>query len=1177
MNVRVRTSAMTRVGCMLGATALTLAALPLLAQTAGQTVADDCSLINGKVPPNCQAPNRDVVVQTIPGENTELDRQNIPAPEGFMITLDGRPVNGDKQMLDLIRRTDLALERADIQVTFDGLSVKPRLDLEVLGQEKAFDPGDLVGFQSATNYPSFLTRGEVRIIDLKARGGPRTLTVVPVDPNGQVTVRLPEGKELVAVHRVYDSRGRYDETVPVTLSRRDDRGQTDGVEEGSDATARRTIPVSGGAVTVYGKHIAPGAQVQTLGEVIRPAPGGDFVIQRILPAGMHSVDVNVTGGGENIGLTREIEIPRSEWFYVGVADLTFGWSNQNGTKDNYQRGRLGFYVKGKTARGVNITASADTGEGDLDTLFRDLDQKDPRSLILRIDPDDYYPVYGDDSTFEEDAPTSGRFYLKLEKDGNHILWGNFKTSIGGTTYLRSERTLYGLQGKWATAAQTDKGEPRASVIAYGASPDNLPQRDIFLGTGGSVYFLQQQDLSIGSETVSIEVRDPVTGRVVSRQPLIFGRDYDINYIQGVVTLTRPLSGTTGGGVVTGGANQVNLVVQYEWTPTAFNVNGLSYGARAEAWLTDNVRIGVTGQIETTATADQHAAGVDLRWELNEDTYAELEYAKSDGPGFSSSFSSNGGLNVNTNPAVAGTGDALRFEARSALHDMGLATDGFVGGYFEDRQGGFSSIDYQVASDEKLWGIYGEVQPSDDLRLAFNYDDYSSVSGKTERTGGAEAEFRVSERLKYTVGLEHTDKTGSTQNGQRTDVAVKATVTQSDALEWYVFGQGTIAHKGLKRNDRIGAGAKAELGGGWSAEGEISDGSLGLGGKALFTREDASNQSYYFGYELDPNRDLDNLTLVGRDKGRFVLGGKRQISSSVAAYGENTYDLFGQRRSLTSAYGVDYSPDEYRTYSGTIELGRVSDPATGDYDRKGLSFSARYEDSERLTATGRIELRRDRGKSVGVNRDSDTVVVKGTARWKLNEAERLLFNLDAAVTDSDQTALPDGKLVDASVGYALRPVTNDRLNVLFKYRFLYDMYGQTVNGKTATGPRQKSHVLTVDAEYDVDRNWTVGGKLGFRLSDTAQTANALFSANDAWLAVATARYHIVHEWDALLEARVFGAVQSQTTEYGALAALYRQFGNNFEVGVGYNFGQFSDDLTDLTQDDKGVFLNLVAKF
>ena len=76
---------------------------------------------------------------------------------------------------------------------------------------------------------------------------------------------------------------------------------------------------------------------------------------------------------------------------------------------------------------------------------------------------------------------------------------------------------------------------------------------------------------------------------------------------------------------------------------------------------------------------------------------------------------------------------------------------------------------------------------------------------------------------------------------------------------------------------------------------------------------------------------------------------------------------------------------------------------------------------------------------------------------------------------------------------------------------------------------------------------------------------------------TARYHIVHEWDALIEARAWRAVQAQTTEVGLLGAVYRHFGNNVQVGVGYNFGNFSDDLTDLVQDDKGAFVNLIAKF
>jgi hypothetical protein len=32
----------------------------------------------------------------------------------------------------------------------------------------------------------------------------------------------------------------------------------------------------------------------------------------------------------------------------------------------------------------------------------------------------------------------------------------------------------------------------------------------------------------------------------------------------------------------------------------------------------------------------------------------------------------------------------------------------------------------------------------------------------------------------------------------------------------------------------------------------------------------------------------------------------------------------------------------------------------------------------------------------------------------------------------------------------------------------------------------------------------------------------------------------------------------------------------KLGIGYNFGAFSDDLRDLVHDDHGVFINLVGK-
>jgi hypothetical protein len=163
------------------------------------------------------------------------------------------------------------------------------------------------------------------------------------------------------------------------------------------------------------------------------------------------------------------------------------------------------------------------------------------------------------------------------------------------------------------------------------------------------------------------------------------------------------------------------------------------------------------------------------------------------------------------------------------------------------------------------------------------------------------------------------------------------------------------------------------------------------------------------------------------------------------------------------------------------------------------------------------------------------------------------------------------------GYALRPVTNERLNILISYRYLFDDVGQRLDDVDRLGPRQRSHIGNLAVSYDLNPQWTLGGKIGFRLSETAADDVSPFVANDAWLAVANARYHLVHDWDALIEVRALGTVQGETRDIGVLGAVYKQVGNNLQIGTGYNFGSFSDDLSDLTQDDRGAFINLVAKF
>ena len=1168
----------------LAASHLALAAALSHAPTLGVAQDRNCALEDGALPQDCVRDNSDIVVVQPVGENASIVvAPPVGAANGFSVRVNGQPIKSDTKVENVARRVDETLAEAQVQVVFDGLGVSPRLDLEVVGEPRAFGRGETVTLQSALNYPAFVTRGELRVVNLSAAGGAQTVSIVPIEPGGQARLVVPAGDDIVVVHRVYDANGRYDETFAVPLSRPDDRQRVDGVEEGANTAAVRRIPIRGGAVTVSGSALAQGAQVRTLGETLRPDPSGGFVIQRILPTGDYDVNVAIAGPGQApFDQTRSVEIPKSEWFYAGIADLTVGRRELGDDKETFNRGRFAIYVDGRTETGLEITGSLDTGEGPLNEIFRELDEKDPRSTIQRVDPRDVYPTFGDDSTLVDNTPTDGKIYLRLEKQGNFVQWGNFTSQLGGNAYVRNERTLYGLSGQYATPETRANGEAVARFDIYAAQPDRLPARDAFIGTGGSIYFLEQQDIGIGTETITVEVRDPVSNRVVAQRQLVAGVDYDINYIQGVVTLAQPLqSGFVDQGLIVdpGTTDELRLVVQYEFTPTAGDLDGFSYGGRAEVWATDRLRFGLSGQVERTGAADQTLIGVDLRYEVNDNTWLQFDYAESDGPGFGSTLSADGGLIFDSIAATGGTGKAFKLEGRAALSDLGLDAEGQVSAHYERREEGFSSLDQSVTAatgDEELWGLNLDARLSDRLAYSIAIESYDNDAGEVERTAALELSYVIDDRWSLDAGLAHLDRANTTETGTRTDAAVRLTYSLAENAEVYGYLQGTLDASGLEDNNRIGFGASYTWRNGWSLEGDVSDGSQGLGARILASHDNGNGDTSYFGYELEPDREVTGQTLEGRDQGRFIAGAQRVINDRVQMFTENSYDLFGRRRTLTNAYGLSYTPNDATSFSIAYEQGRVTGGVDNDFDRHAISLSAGYQ-TERTTLSGRVEYRTEEGTLSGSPVATDAFLLTANGTYKFSDAARFVGSLEYARTDTDQGSFLDGEYGDLSLGYAFRPVVNDRLNVLARYRYVHDMFGQRLDDIDDNGPRQRSHVFSIDAIYDLNENWSIGGKIGYRSTESAADETADFVDNDAYLLVAGLTYHLPHEWDALVEVRQFRALDADFTETGVLAAAYRHVGNHLKVGVGYNFGSFSDDLSDLVRDDRGIFLNVIAKF
>jgi hypothetical protein len=682
------------------------------------------------------------IVKTAIGENTEQESISDAAgvgDKGFSISVDGEQIAGTQTVADEQRKTDVALEAVDIQIKFDGLDVKPVLNVSTTDLRTSYQVGEVVQFNATSNYPAWIKKSEILVYEQSADGVTEPFAALDVDAQGQATWQMPTAgaDDYIYILRVYDEENRYDETKSRSLRRTSTDFATHKTSEevksageGEDFTARRNIQVFGGAVTVFGRNVPEGYVVNAIDENIVVDAGNSFVTQQILPPGDHEIGVSVKGAKDDgLSFKRNLNIPSNDWFYVALADLTLGRKFGSGKliapdpsefDRVYTKGRLAFYLKGKIQGKYLLTAAADTSEDKLSNLFKGLDSKDPRQLLRRIDPNDFYPVYGDDSTSVEDAPTRGKFYVRLERGDSRVMWGNFKAKINGAELLRNERALYGANAVYRSEATTSFGERKLEANAYAAQPETLPQRDVLRGTGGSAYFLKRQDIVTGSETVTVEIRDKVTGRVISRRTLVAGADYEINPIQGVIILKRPLSGiadiggTVRDGTASGGV--ANLVVQYEYTPTSGQLDGYSYGGRAQSWVGEHVRFGATAMREQTGTADQELLGADIMLRHSEKTFLKAEIAQSSGPGFGRTTSIDGGLTFDD---LATTGDrsktarAYTIEGQIDLADVTKGkAKGLLGAYYDKKEAGFSTLDEDISVDQTSWGFNARFDPTE---------------------------------------------------------------------------------------------------------------------------------------------------------------------------------------------------------------------------------------------------------------------------------------------------------------------------------------------------------------------------------------------------------------------------------------------------------------------------------
>lgn len=1163
-------------------------------------------------------------------EVTPVTREVTPAdPFGLnlmRITVDGKPVDDpNKCSSDVQRCTDVALEKARIRFKHDDLRLEPRLNVTAWPRTIRYqDLADTefaennVRFRLYTNYRSFIEHAEVRIFEDGESARDVPLAVIEVDADGLAiwqpefeTISAP-GRTLHYLARVYDKNGRFDETglqplwvvdhIDPSVAGADARKELL-AGYGESRIANRSIPLHGGTVQVHGTAIPEGHGVWLAGYAVPVDDTGAFVAEEILPEGLHTVEVAVLdtfGNGELF--LRDLALKESDWFTVGIADVTVSSNKTNGpadllapdrpqySEDISMQGRLAFFSNGKFDNGWSLTASADTGEGPLDEIFSNFMDKSPDALFRRMDPDYHYPTFGDDATVTEKAPTSGKFYVKVKKNETYGLWGNFKTAYTDNDLTHVDRGLYGANLHYQPLDTTGFGESRLLVDGFVADPGTVAGRDEFLGTGGSLYFLRRTDILEGSERLRIEVRDKDSGMVLGVKNLTPVLDYDIDYLQGRVLLAQPLSATAEDGLLVAndsvGGHPVYLVCRYEFTPGFDDPGILTTGGRIHYWLNDHVKLGLTASQEEADELEDNLQGIDLTLRKSAGSWLRLETGRTEGPGVTTTTSVNGGYSFDSTDAFDETevqASAYHVEASLDFKDFFENGRGRMTAYLKDLEAGYAAPGQVTTRDLTQYGATARVPIGDNLNVGLKADKQVQQDGLEKASGELDVDYRLSEHYTVSSGVRHDNREdhsavvpATQEKGGRTDAVVKLLYDSRASWTSYGYVQGTIAADGNRDdNDRVGAGGSLRVTDRFKVAGEASEGSLGTGARLETEYLYSDRTTLYSNYTFENERTDNGLRAR---KGNMASGFRMKYSDSASVYLEERYTHGDVPSGLTHSTGVDLAPTDHLNFGANIDFGTLRDPETAArLERKALGLRAGYG-ADRLKVSSALEYRVDNTEQPDTSfAERTSWLFKNSLKYQLSTDWRLLGKFNFAISESSLGEFYDGDYTEAVLGYAYRPVSNDRLNALFKYTYFYNMPSVDQTSGTGSSVIQRSHIGSVDVMYDLTHRLTIGGKYACRLGQVAQDReDPEYFDSRAHLYVLRADWHFVHRWDALLEGRFLDLPDARDSRTGVLVGLYRHLGNHIKFGVGYNFSDFSDDLTQLDYQYQGVFINLIGK-
>ena len=826
----------------------------------------------------------------------------------------------------------------------------------------------------------------------------------------------------------------------------------------------------------------------------------------------------------------------------------------NGGKSSFGA-RAAVYLKGKVKGEYLLTLAYDSDKYTRNILFQD------------IDPNAFYPVYGDSSVRGVDAQSSGKLYVRVDNKLSHLLYGDYTTQDANPARSLSQysRSLSGVRAHYEEGAVTANAFVAQQSLRQVI--DEFPAR----GVSGP-YSVSNPSGVTGSEKIEIVVRDRnQPGVVLKTTALTRSLDYEFEPFSGQILFKSPVPS------VDDQLNPVSVRVTYEVEQGGERF--LTYGGDARLKLSASLSMGVAAAKDENPAAPYDVVGANLQLKLSKNTELLVEVART----HSVVNTGSSGFNTNTSSTFAGqsgevTGSAARVEIRHS--DEALRLRGYVAKAGE----GFNNPAAGITGGKTEVGVSGGYKVNERLSVngEFTRSEDSILHTRSE-AASVGVDLKLSDKLTLGAGVRRASQDAMTLvSGTLAPCSNPSLISSTGYNNGYGIGsQGnqqidpatgqsvqcaatTLAAPAAPAAlDRTSVFARAayQFNAAVSLTGELQK-EMGTDSTLLYRLgadwKVADKSRLYARYEHSRAWGGAYGLGVGEASGAFAAGFDTQYMQDGSVYSEYRLRDASAGREVQSALGLRNGWKLAEGLRLTTNIERVNSVG-GHTDAAGAGVE--YTASELWKGSGRLEWRQDLN-------NINWLLTVGAAR-KLDSDWTLLARDYASLVQPRTSIGLSSHQNRFQIGFAYRPVDNNQFDAL-------GLYERKSSRDLAAGIDTRSDIISLRGNYHPSRPWWVSGRYAYKNVHELLTG-AIPDGYRAQLFGARVTYDITNRWTlGALVSVLQGQGGSRQRAYGLEVGYV--LADNVLATLGYNWRGFSDaDLTGGDYTNRGWVLGVRYKF